>query len=103
MHENKNNRWEKWNYSDNGFYFITVCTKDRYGYFGNIVNDEMMLNDIGIVVNNEIINTIRLNNKIKIHEYCIMPNHIHILIQINVICDSNINIDQSVNKLQNIL
>ena len=48
-----------WDYSKNGYYFITICTKDRVNYFGEIVDNEMYLSEIGIMVNKfwiEIIN-----------------------------------------------
>jgi len=83
MHENKNNRWWKWNYSYDGFYFITICTKDRYPYFGKIETENIILNDVGNIVNDEILKMEEKHNEIKIHEYCIMPNHLHLLIQIN--------------------
>ena len=39
MIDNKNNRWDKWNYDNDGLYFITISTKDRYEYFGVIKNN----------------------------------------------------------------
>jgi putative transposase len=38
-----------YDYSGEGLYFITICTKDRKHYFGKIVKGEMILNDIGII------------------------------------------------------
>ena len=76
---NKPNRWENWNYNYNGFYFVTICTKDRYEYFGKIENKTMVLNNIGNIVKNNFYN----NVYIKIYEYCIMPNHVHVLFEIN--------------------
>ena len=76
---NRPNRWKNWNYNYNGFYFVTICTKDRYEYFGKIKNKTMVLNDIGNIIKNNFYNNIY----IKIYEYCIMPNHVHILLQIN--------------------
>ena len=32
MHENKNNKWNEWNYSCDGFYFVTICTNGKYPY-----------------------------------------------------------------------
>ncbi len=87
MYQNKNNRWNKWNYSNNGFYFITICTGDRYPYFGNIENDKMILNNIGIIVKNKILNIENFHKTIIIHEYCIMPNHLHFIFEINKNCD----------------
>ena len=40
-------RLKNWDYSSNGMYFITICTGNREHFFGEIVNDEMFLNDVG--------------------------------------------------------
>ena len=66
------------NYSSEGFYFITICTEGRRCLFGTIVNGEMVLNDCGKIVDNEWKNTIKIRNEdVVLHEYVIMPNHIH--------------------------
>ena len=71
------------NYSSEGFYFITICTEGRRCLFGTIVNGEMVLNDYGKIVDNEWKNTIKIRNEdVVLHEYVIMPNHIHAIIQI---------------------
>ncbi len=83
MHENKNNRWNEWNYSCDGFYFVTICTNGKYPYFGNIENDKMILNDIGAIVKKY---WYKINNHfkyVKLHEFVIMPNHVHGIIQID--------------------
>ena len=35
-------RLKNWDYSQNGIYFITICTKDRIDYFGKIENGKMI-------------------------------------------------------------
>ena len=40
-------RREGWDYADNGYYFVTICTKDREHFFGEIENGEMILNEYG--------------------------------------------------------
>ena len=50
-------RLQNWNYGLPGLYFITICTKDRKQYFGKIENDEMVLNEMGLIVNSEWIRT----------------------------------------------
>ncbi len=66
-----------WDYRNNGAYFITICTKKRQHYFGEIKNGIMQLNDMGTMAEQywfEIPNhfpTIELGN------FGVMPNHIH--------------------------
>ena len=40
-------RLPNWDYSDSGYYFITICTKNKNEYFGEIVNDKNYLSEIG--------------------------------------------------------
>lgn len=72
-------RLQTWNYGSPGLYFITVCTKNREHYFGEIINGEMMLNEIGIFVQSEWIKTpaIRPDMNLELDEFVVMPNHFH--------------------------
>ena len=72
-------RLQNWNYGSPGLYFITVCTKNREHYFGEIINGEMMLNEIGIFVHSEWIKTpgIRPDMNLELGEFVVMPNHFH--------------------------
>ena len=81
-HDRKSIRLKGYDYGNNGLYFITICTGERYSYFGDIINNKIKLNWCGGIINDEILKTKKMRNEIKIHEYCIMPNHIHILLEI---------------------
>ena len=70
-------RLKNWDYSANGYYYITICTKDRIHYFGNIINDEMILSKIGNMAYKywqEIPNHFPF---VRLDEFIIMPNHVH--------------------------
>ena len=49
FYKNKTMRYNDYNYSNNGFYFITICIKDRQHVFGEIENGKMIINNIGII------------------------------------------------------
>ena len=72
-------RLQNWNYGSPGLYFITVCTKNREHYFGEIINGEMILNELGGFVNSEWIKTpaIRPDMNLELGEFVVMPNHFH--------------------------
>lgn len=53
-------RMQNWDYANEGAYFITICTKDRVHYFGEIVNGEMQLNELGNIVQSEWVRTPQL-------------------------------------------
>lgn len=44
-------RLQNWDYRWDAAYFITICTKDREEYFGEIKNGEMTLTGVGIIAN----------------------------------------------------
>ena len=78
----ESNRLKDWNYADFGCYYITLVTHDRINYFGKIENGKMIYNDIGNIVNKEIIRSFDIRRELILKEYVIMPNHIHFLIML---------------------
>lgn len=69
-------RLKKYDYSNAGWYFITICTKNRECLFGNIVHEKMVLNKFGLLIKSnweKLIDRFR----IELDEFVIMPNHIH--------------------------
>lgn len=77
-------RLHNFDYSSNGIYFITICTAGKYNLFGNIANGAMHLSEMGKIAEEEIANANqkRAEHFIEITKYVIMPNHIHMIIQI---------------------
>ena len=43
-------RLKGYDYRQAGAYFVTICTQDRAFLFGQVVHDEMQLNDAGKMV-----------------------------------------------------
>jgi REP element-mobilizing transposase RayT len=78
----KPNRLKNFDYSENGWYFVTICTKDRKEYFGHIVDNRMVLNIYGIIVKNCWLDIQKHFPNVELHEFAIMPNHIHGIIVI---------------------
>jgi len=81
--DRKPTRLKGYDYSQNGAYFITICTDKKLHLFGEIANGEMHLNDLGKIVNLEILNIESHYTNIRTDKYVIMPNHIHIIISIS--------------------
>ena len=81
----KATRLKSYDYSQNGYYFVTICTHDKKCILSNVVGQglapaEVQLSEYGKIANAEILNLkIRYQN-IKIDKYVIMPNHIHAII-----------------------
>ena len=77
-------RLPDFDYSQPGAYFVTIVTQDRKMLFGQIVGGEMVLNDIGRMVNDLWIDMPNHYPNVEIGEFVIMPNHFHGIIAICV-------------------
>ena len=91
--ERKTNRLPFYDYSQNGAYFVTICTRNKQKIFWNdckssnpvgadIICPHDRLNDMGLIVKNAIEQISIHYPNIIIDKYVIMPNHVHILIRI---------------------
>jgi REP element-mobilizing transposase RayT len=75
-------RKEGKDYRDNGWYFITVVTKNREPFFGHVENDQTILSHMGHIISNEW-TRISCRPWVYMDEWVIMPNHIHGIIRID--------------------
>jgi REP element-mobilizing transposase RayT len=82
IHHRRSIRLKGYDYSQEGLYFVTICTQNRECLFGEITNGEMQLNPMGEIAQAEWIKTGQMRPNIQLHESIIMPNHIHGIIQI---------------------
>ena len=81
----KPKRLRNYDYSQNGYYFVTICTHHKECIFSNIVGQglapaEIQLTEFGKIANAEIIDLENRYKFVKIDKYVIMPNHIHAII-----------------------
>ena len=82
-------RIENYDYSTPGAYFITVCTANREKIFWSDRRGELCspanvpLSDIGMIVNNEIQKLNTVYDSVRVDKYCIMPDHIHMILIID--------------------
>ncbi len=87
----KYNRLQNYDYSQNGYYFVTICTKDKIEYFGKIENEKMILNEIGKIANQCWLEISKHFPDVKLDEHMIMPNHLHgiVVIENNPVGNNN--------------
>lgn len=71
-----------WNYASDGIYFITICTDNREHYFGEIVNGEISLSEMGLIIQQEWNKSFEIRTELFCDVYVIMPNHIHAILRI---------------------
>ena len=82
IHHRRTIRLQEYDYSSDGLYFITICTHQHKTILGKNIDGQMTLSRSGEIIEkvwNEL--NIKFPN-IICHEYTIMPNHLHGIIQI---------------------
>ena len=77
--DRKPNRLTKYDYSQNGAYFVTLCTQDRRKILSSIVGDDAHIvpKPYGMIAEKYI------HNVPEIEKYIIMPDHIHMIIRLD--------------------
>jgi putative transposase len=78
----KSTRLQNWDYSNSGYYFIIICTKDKIEYFGKINNGIMYLNKLGFIVKKCLFDIPRHFPHTFLDCDIIMPNHVHVIVGI---------------------
>jgi len=84
----KNIRLKDYDYSQNGAYYITICTQDRINLFGDVivgadlVSARVELNNAGQMIERVYSETVSSFDCIVPENYIIMPNHFHFILSI---------------------
>ena len=86
----KRTRLKEYDYSQAGSYFVTLCIEDGSNLLGNVVvgsgfhaRPHVELSTLGISVQKTIEYIHSNDKKVEIPSYVIMPNHVHMLINLN--------------------
>lgn len=75
-------RLHGYDYSQEGLYFVTICVNNRICLFGEIVDNKMIKNGIGEIVFDCWNRIPHHFPNVELHEFCVMPNHLHGIIEI---------------------
>jgi REP element-mobilizing transposase RayT len=70
-------RLRGWDYSNPGLYFVTIVTRDRFAWFGKIVNGAMVLSPSGEIVAEEWQKTAVIRPAVHLDAWVVMPDHVH--------------------------
>ncbi len=73
-------RLKEYNYSQSGYYFVTVCARGRDFLFGDIVDGEMVLNEYGKILASCWHDLPDHYDNVELDRFIIMPNHVHAII-----------------------
>lgn len=81
-HHRRSIRLRGYDYSQEGLYFVTICTQNRECLFGEILGGEMILNECGEIAYNGWLDIPQHYQNVILHQFVIMPNHIHGILEI---------------------
>ncbi|MBD2057663.1 transposase [Oculatella sp. FACHB-28] len=76
-HHRRSIRLKGYDYTSAGMYFITICTYQRECLFGEIVDGEMQLNELGQVVAGVYLWLATQYSYVHLNAWIVMPNHLH--------------------------
>ena len=88
METRKHIRLKEYDYSQNGYYFITICTAEKRKILcdisvgANCVRPKITISEIGKLVEENIGILNDTYETVKVDKYVIMPNHIHLIVVI---------------------
>ena len=74
----KSPRLKKYNYANDGYYFVTLCAHNKNHLFGDISS----LNEMGEIAITKLEDISAHFSNVRIDKYAIMPNHIHCILVI---------------------
>jgi putative transposase len=77
LHHRRSIRLRGYDYSQVGAYFVTVCIHNRECLFGQIVDGEMLLNELGECVVRWWDDIPRHFSGVDTGTFVVMPNHVH--------------------------
>lgn len=76
-HQRRSIRLPGYDYSQEGGYFVTVCTSNRECLFGEVTDGRMRLNGVGLLVQSVWDELPKHYPAIELDQFVIMPNHVH--------------------------
>ncbi|QDU09039.1 transposase [Gimesia aquarii] len=76
-------RLPRYDYSQAGFYFLTICTQNSLSLFGEIQDGVMNLNSAGEMVQKWWGKVEEKFPDMTLHEFVVMPNHLHGIVEIS--------------------
>ena len=81
--QRKSPRMRDYDYSQDGTYFVTLCTHHKSHLFGYIVDGVMVLNQLGDIAASCWAEIPNHHENVELDLYVVMPNHLHGIVIIN--------------------
>ncbi len=77
MFQRRSPRLQGYDYTQEGAYFVTVCTFERYELFGEIAAETMVLNSLGEIAHSRWLEIPQHFPNVELDLFVVMPNHVH--------------------------
>ena len=75
-------RLARWDYSNAGWYFVTICIKGKKNTLGSVTDGRIVLSHAGTIAEHELSVTAAHYSNVSIDCAVVMPNHVHAIIVI---------------------
>ena len=98
-------RIANYDYSAPGAYFVTICTANREKVFwddcrGELCSpDKALLSDVGVIVDKEINKLDTVYDAVSVDKFCVMPDHIHLLLVIHTGTDGRTQFAPTISRI----
>lgn len=79
-HHRRSIRLKDYDYRQEGAYFVTICTQEKLCLFGDVLDDLMVLNDAGKMIESALEDLCHRFEETEIDVNIVMPNHCHAVI-----------------------
>ena len=79
MFHRKSTRLVGYDYANENYYYVTICTHERRCIFGDV----KALSKYGKIAEEELLKISKHFGTVKLDKYMVMPNHIHAIIVIS--------------------
>jgi len=77
IHHRRSIRLRGYDYSEDGWYAITICTQGHKCLFGKFANGQIELYEYGYIIDECWKWLARQYDYVHLDEYVVMPNHLH--------------------------
>ena len=102
----KNLRLKCYDYSSCGAYFLTICTSGKENLFWTTVgancvrpSEPLPLSTMGKAVAAELEKLSSVYPDVQLDQYCVMPNHVHMILTINLPVDGRTQFAPTVSRV----
>jgi len=82
IHHRRSIRLPEYDYTQPGWYYVTICVDYMERLFGDVINMKMMLNEMGRIIKYHWEKLPKHFKNILMDECIIMPNHLHGIVRI---------------------